>query len=778
MRRRRSEGNLPVELSSFVDRVDERAELRRLLAGSRLVTVTGIGGVGKTRVALRVAAEIERAYSDGVWVADLSALSNADLVVEAVGQVLGVRNQTVRPQVEVVADYLASRRVLLVLDNCEHLAAACAALVDALLRAAPGLQVVATSRQPLGVPGEHVFQLLPLPVPEVGAAADPGTVLFGERAAAAAPAFTVTDGNQAAVARVCRLLDSIPLGIELAAAWARVLSVEQIADLVESRSVDRVRLLSRSGTHDAGRHDSLRTVLDSSYGLCSTAEGLLWARVSVFAGTFDLDAVREVCADGHLGAHDVLAAVAGLVDKSILITDRTPSGVRYRLLDTIRDYGLDLLRGSGQERTLRRRHRDRYLRMAQRFDAEWCGPDQARWYTTLRLEHPNLRAALDFSLSDPREHGTGLELAAALRYYWFACGYVREGRHHLDRALALDPPPGPALNRALWACAWLITVQGDLDAAGALLARCRRFAEAQHDVTALGWIGYVSAVVAVSSGDLQRALAQAEQAERLHLAGEDRGTGLFLALSAQALPLALTGSFDEASSLTRDLRARCEERGDRWMCSYADWLDTVIELGRGDARAAVGHAREALRAKRRLGDSVGIAMTLDILATATATDGDLERAARLLGIAHRMWQAMGLLRQASPDLLATRARAEELGRAKLGERRFDAAVAEGLGLDLEAGLAYAAEEKISRRRPSGSAAAWTPLTRREVEVAQLIADGLTNQQIADKLVISRRTANTHVEHIRTKLDFTSRSQVAAWVAVRSQSQSEAGPATP
>ncbi|WP_327011291.1 LuxR C-terminal-related transcriptional regulator [Dactylosporangium sp. NBC_01737] len=778
MRRRRSVGNLPVELSSFVDRAGERAELRRLLTGSRLVTVTGVGGVGKTRVALRLAAEMERTFSDGAWMADLSALSDAELLVETVGQVFGVRNQTVRPQLEVVAGYLASRRVLLVLDNCEHQAGPCAALVDALLRAAPGLQVLATSRQPLGVSGEQVFPLPPLPVTQTdGPVLDAGSVLFGERAAAAAPGFAVTDGNRAAVARVCRLLDGIPLSIELAAAWARVLSVEQIADLIEGRPGDRVRLLSRGGPGESGRHGSLRTVLDSSHGLCTAAEALLWARVSVFAGDFDLDAVREVCCDDQLDVGDVLTVLAGLVDKSILITERTPSGVRYRLLDTIRDYGLDLLRGMGQEQTLRCRHRDRYLRLAHRFDAGWCGPDQAGWYDRLRREHPNVRAALDFSLSDPREHAAGLELAAALRYFWFACGYVREGRHHLDRALALDPPPGPALTRALWVCAWLIMVQGDLDTATALLDRCRRFAEAQHDVAALGWVGYVSAVTAVSSGDLSRALALAEEAQRAHLAGGDPGTGLLLALSAQALPLALMGEFDRAAALTRDCRDRCDEQGNLWMRSYADWLDTVIALGRGDARAAVGHAREALRAKRRLGDSVGAAMTLDLLATATATGGDLERAARLLGIAHRMWQAMGLLRKASPDLSATCGRAEELARAQLGGRRFDAVLADGLDLDLDAGLAYAAEEKISRRAPGHPRlpAAWAPLTRREIEVAQLIAGGLTNQQIADQLVISRRTANTHVEHIRTKLDFTSRSQVAAWVATRHQPQTGAAP---
>src|SRR4051794_11378377 len=281
-------GNLPAELSSFVGRIGEREELKRLLTAARLVTVTGVGGVGKTRTVLRVAAEVRRAFADGVWLVDLSPLAQPGLVAEAVAQGLELRDQSTRPPTEILAEYLESRRLLLVLDNCEHLVEPCAWLVDSLLRASPGLQVLATSRQPLAVQGEHVFPLLPLP------ASGAAVTLFAERARAASPGFTLTEDNRDTVTRLCHDLDGIPLAIELAAVRTRALPLGENAGLL----ADRFNLLSGGGVV-AGRHASLRTAIDWSHDLCTRAESLLWARVSVFAGDFDLDAAREVC-DGEL----------------------------------------------------------------------------------------------------------------------------------------------------------------------------------------------------------------------------------------------------------------------------------------------------------------------------------------------------------------------------------------------------------------------------------------------------------------------------------------------
>ncbi len=779
------QGNLPAELSSFVGRISERAALKRLLTAARLVTVTGVGGVGKTRTALRVAAEVRRAFVDGVWLVDLSTLLQADLVAEAVAQALGLRDQSIRPQAEVLAEYLADRRLLLVLDNCEHLAESCAELVGPLLRAAPGLQVLATSRQPLGVQGEHLFRLLPLPVPDdaqcTGAAPvdreRDAAALFAERARAASPGFVLTEANQSAVARLCRGLDGIPLAIELAAVRTRALPVQQIADLLEDRIGDRFALLSRCGVGVAGRHESLRAALDWSHGLCTPAEGLLWARVSVFAGDFDLDAAQQVCADDRLAGSDILQVVAGLVDKSILLCEEQSAGARYRLLETIREYGLDLLRKSDEEQRLRRRHRDFYLRLARRLDAEWCGPDQVAWYARLSREQSNLRAALDFSLSDPAEHGAGLELAAALLFFWVACGHAREGRHYLDWALGLDHPPGPVLTRALWVCAWVAVLQGDWKATEARLAQCHPYAAAQADIAAAGWIAYIASTSATARGDLVRAVALAEESADLHRHGGDPGNGLLAAFCAQAATavrgvragatLAFAGEFDREIAVTEQFWALCDEYGERWMRSYADYMRGLVEMGRGDPGAAVRYCRKALRFKRQLGDSTGCAMAVDVLAGAAAALGEAERAARLLGVGHRIWQSVGRAQLGSLDLTAARTQVEKLARAKAGDRGYDSAFADGLSLDLDAGIDCALDEQSAQQPDlAPRLTGWAPLTRREREVAVLVADGLTNQQIADRLVIGRRTANTHLEHILTKLDFTSRAQIAAWSAAR------------
>ncbi|WP_433367138.1 ATP-binding protein [Actinoplanes sp. CA-142083] len=735
-------GNLPAELSSFVDRESERAALKRLLTASRLVTVTGVGGVGKTRTVLRVAAEVQRAFADGVWFVDLSPLARADLVAEAVAQAVGLRDPSTRPQAETLAEYLEPRRLLLVLDNCEHLAESCAQLVDSLLRAAPGVRVLATSRQPLVVQGEHVFPLLPL------SASDAAVSLFAERARAASPTFALTDDNRDEVARLCRDLDGIPLAIELAAVRTRALPVRQIAELLQGRRADRFALLSGGGVM-AGRHESLRTAIDWSHGLCTRAESLLWARVSVFAGDFDLDAVREVC-DGDV---DVLA---GLVDKSILLGD----GGRYRLLDTIRQYGLELLRETGEEELLRRRHRDFYLRLARRFDADWCGPDQVAWYQRLSREHSNLRAALDFDLTDE----TGLELAGALLYFWIACGHPREGRLYLDRALAVKHPPGPMLARALFVSGWVAAMQGDMAAAEARIVQGRPYA----DTVVSGWLAYLASVCAVFQGDPTEALAKAEEAARLHRNGGDPGTGLLVALSAQCIALAFAGEFEREIAVIEQTWVLCDEYRESWMRSYIDYMRALAEMGRGNPDAAVSYGRDALRFKRQLGDSSGSAMAVDVLATAAATLGEATSAARLLGVAHQIWATVGKPQLGSPDLVAARAAVEKQAREKAGDAGFDAAYADGLGLELEAGIDYALDETTrAGAAPSNSGAAgWAPLTRREREVAVLVAEGLTNQQIADRLVIGRRTANTHVEHILTKLDYTSRAQIAAWAAAR------------
>jgi non-specific serine/threonine protein kinase len=424
-------GNLPVDMTSFVGRRHEVAEVKRLLTASRLVTLTGVGGVGKTRLALRVANEVQRAFPDGVWLVELAALGDPGLVAQTVASALDIRDLSTRRPVTVLTDHLADTQLLLVLDNCEHLLDACAAVADALLRACPGLRILTTSRQALSIAGEHIFTVPPLSVPDANVPSPAealahyeAVTLLIERAAAIAPGFSVTQENHVAVARLCAQLDGIPLAIELAAARLRSLSVDQVAERLESR----YRLLTGGSRAAPPRHQTLRALIDWSYELCSEQEKRLWARMSVFAGGFDLMAAESICAGEELNADAILEVVDHLVAKSVLFSEMQDGRVRYRLLETIRQYGRERLTESGQEAGLRLRHRDFYLRLAQQSVSEWCGPGQEAWLARLRIEHDNLRAALDFCMTDPAETQAGLDLASALRFHWIAAASsVRDG---------------------------------------------------------------------------------------------------------------------------------------------------------------------------------------------------------------------------------------------------------------------------------------------------------------------------------------------------------------
>jgi predicted ATPase len=389
----RAAGNLPAELTSFVGRRGELAEVRRLLAGSRLVTLTGVGGVGKTRLALRAAAGLRRAFRDGVWLVRLDQLRDEALVAQAVAGTLGLQDRAGYSPAGSLAEYLAGRQLLLVLDNCEHLVDATAKLADQLLRAAVGLRVLATSREALNIDGEMVLPVPTLPVPEAGqplTAAGlgvfPAVRLFAERAAQVVPGFTVTGANVAAVAGICRRLEGLPLAIELAAARLPVLSPEQI----DARLGDRLGLLTRGSRARPARQQTLRASIEWSYELCSPAERLLWARLSVFAGGFELDAAEGICADHRLAAGQVLELLAALAGKSILIAAHRKGGVRYRLPETLREFGQERLQESDEYTALRRRHRDWHEQLARRVDTGWVSPQLADWAARLFREHANV----------------------------------------------------------------------------------------------------------------------------------------------------------------------------------------------------------------------------------------------------------------------------------------------------------------------------------------------------------------------------------------------------
>jgi predicted ATPase/DNA-binding CsgD family transcriptional regulator len=756
-------------LSSFVGRRREVAEMKRVLPASRLVTLTGTGGVGKSRLALCVAGQAQRAFADGVWLVELAALQDRSLLERTVADAVGLRDQSARSPREVLVGHLRDKQLLLVLDNCEHLVDRCAALAVELLAAAPGLRILATSRHALRIQGEHLFGVSPLPLPDLDRTPreldrNEAVRLFIERATAAAPDLVVTDHDRATLAQICHRLDGLPLAIELAAARLRVLSPAQLLQRLD----DGFQLLSAGSRGVLPRHQTLRAVVDWSYELCSPPEQTLWARASTFAGGFDLTAAEAVCAHDGIDPDQVIDLVAGLVDKSILTRNdqNRMVSMRYRQLDTIRHYGQDKLRAAGAHVRSRRRHRDYYLDMAERSDAEWFGPDQLAVFARTRGEHANLRSALEFCLSTPGESRAGLRLAALLHFYWFGCGFVAEGRHWLDRALALDTQPSRERAFALWTNALLSTAQGDTHAAAAMAQESGDWAQTHGEEATLAYALAVQGLAARFVGDFARAQALLEDAlPRFEALGELSGP-VIIAHMTMVVVSTFQGDLSRAVTLGRRAYELCESHGEQWARGQSLHALAFAEWRGGELAQASAHAREGLRCLRAFNDTVGIAILVDRLAWIAGTAGEDERAAVLLGAVHRIWLLVGgqpLF--GSEHYLAAHDACEQQARRTLGDPAFRAAFTRGADLDLDQAIGYAVDE-IPAPTPSASTAdeePFAPLTRREQEVAELVAQGLSSKQIAARLVISRRTAESHVGHILNKLGLTKRTQLATWV---------------
>ena len=761
--------NLPAEFSSFVGRHRELSEVRRLLSASRLLTLTGVGGVGKTRLSLRVGTEVRRSFPDGVWLVELAALTDQALVPQAVSDALAISSVTPYEPVEVLTDYLADRRLLLILDNCEHLLPACAVLATELLRAAPGLRILATSREALGIPGEYVYPLAPLPAPDPdeplpdGASLRyPALALFAERAAAVSPGFTVTSDNAALVARVCHRLDGIPLAIELAAVRLRSLSLAQVA----ARLDDRFGLLTTGNRAALPRHQTLRAAVEWSFDLCTEAERLLWVRASVFSGRFDLDAAAAVCGGDGLDPDEVYEPLANLVEKSVLFAEEHAGGLRYGMLETVRQSARERLCDTPGEAVLRRRHRDHYLELAERFHADWFGPRQPEWTRQMRAELPNLRQALGYSLDTPGEEPAGVRLAGALYYFWYACGESREGRYWTARALAADPYPGPERVRTLAAYARLLILQGvpavAVDVGRGCLDLARRMDEpfyVSHLLQTLGLGALYTAGPAEALPLLEEAVTVAGKLGPTHPA-------LAYTTFALAVGVLFDGDPARAGELLAESQAICRASGDRWWLATALSAAVLPMLRLGEVDRAGGYGREALRTRRALHDIHGTTAAVEFLAWVDAADHNPVRAARLLGATDRQWRAIGGSPFGAGQWLREHDASTAAAREALGAARFGMEFRRGAAMELDDAVGYALGDDRPAAVQAHGQADTVGLTRRETEIAELVAGGLSNREIATRLMVSQRTAESHVANILSKLGFASRTQIAAWYVTR------------
>ena len=711
--------NLLSPLTRFIGREDEVAALRRLLAPSaddpeaaRLVTLTGAGGCGKTRLALEVAAGLLDAYADGVWLVELGPLADPSLVPQALAAALGVREEPGRPLAATLADALRPRHALLLLDNCEHLVDACAALAEAVLRAATGVRILATGRQSLGVGGECVWRVAPLPLPESGAplslpnaARSDAVRLFVDRATLSRPGFELAEDNAGHVVQICRRLDGLPLAIELAAARVAVLPVAQLAARLDDRFRLLIRLLTGGGRTAPERHQALQAAVDWSYDLLTPTERALFRRLSVFTGGWTLDAAEAACSSqcalggsppppggvggklptaySELPTDQVLDLLASLVDKSLVVVDDIGGEARYRLLETLREYAARRLAESGEAAAIRRRHAVHYLALAERAAPELKGPDEGTWLRRLEAEHDNLRAALAWAVESGAgdgENEMALRLAGALWPYWDLHGENAEGRRWLDRVLRTSrEAPTAARANALLGAGVLAWNQEDDAAARPLLEASLALARGLGDDRAIA-----DALNAL--GDVARHQGRHAEARTRHQESLARCRALGDRVGAAA---ALRGLGDVARRLedTATASACYEEaltlaqaHGDR---RIAAWLLNGVALvaeARGDAARARARYEEALAAFREVGDRRGAAHALGSIGALDLQRGDPAAARTRYAEALAAFRELGGRRGICGALGGLAAAVAALGNAAAARTRFDEALSIGRGI--------------------------------------------------------------------------------------------------
>lgn len=785
-------GYVPAELNGFIGRRELLASAKARLADPhvRLLSLTGAGGTGKTRLAVRLSNDARRAYPDGVWWVDLASHTDAASVGRVILDALPVDDVSAREYGDVLIAALGRRALLLVLDNCEHLIGTLAPLAMRLLRGCPGLRIITTSRVPLRCEGEHIFEVPPLSVPaesEQTVATEYEAVrLFEARASAARADFALTTDNAADVARLTRMLDGIPLAIELAAPLVRVMSV---AEIVSMLSVFRLRTLT-TGTSAPSHHRTLWDSFEWSHQLCSPDERLLWTRLAVFAGSFTMDAAIAVTADAALDAGKVPMILGELVAKSIIQTDTDSIPTRYTMLATVREYGLARLGARTPEggptepsedaATAYQRLSAYFLDRADRCAREWHGPDETRYLWDAGQDLPNYRAVLDRCAAattlEEAEVGAQIALSLTTLCLWFFGGTLGEGVQTLQRAdavlertaaLARTAAPAPLRLAMLAQAGWISLCLGEAADAEDLMRRCHTLAREvpAGEETVLPRAAYTfftAAAKLLVHGDPSALALWAIVCDDLVTVNDTRV--LPMARMLHAITAAFVAPAQDAFAITDRNLAGVRARDAIWTTSWAEWARAVAELRHGDPASAVTMFRSALRVQWDIGDHWGSTWSVESLAWGAVARGQHEQAALLLGAARSMQETIGVeINRLRPwaDWHAdcvTRAR-RALGEAYEVTEGYGASMEQSAAVDLALGqLSAPRVDTLAQQRTAKRL-----LSDKQRAVAELIAGGKTDKQIASVLFLSPRTVQSHVSAILRKLGFTSRTEIAAWV---------------
>jgi Predicted ATPase len=757
-------GNLVDDATSFVGRQGDVDAVTGLFTEHRLVTLVGVGGVGKTRLAVQAARQIATNYPGGVWIVDLSYLSDGEALEHVVAGSMKLAGIPGNVSGRELWSRIGNQPTLVILDNCDRVVAQVARVVTDMLITASATQVLATSREPIGVSREIVFEVRPLALstanPNGGGRDIPDAVrLFQERMHGAASGAWASDKIHAQIATLCDRLDGLPLAIELAAARTRTLSIDQIGQ----RLVDRFGLLSRGPSDVHPRHRSLRAVLDWSFDLCSERERQVWLRVSAFANSASLEAIESVCASDDLPSDSILDLVDTLVQKSILNRVDDHASTRYGMLDSVREYGHTRL-SPEDNATTRTQHLAYYLDMARRAAEGWFGPEQPLWSRQLQSELPNIRSALDHSMLADRGEDS-LELVGQLWFFWVACGFQTEGRHWAQKALARQTPTdSPARLQALWTLGWLTLIGGDIPSARALLDMCARQAADAKDETARAFATGLLGAAAGFSGDLAKAVTLYQTAVENRRQESDPASAAVLLFQLAEMQC-MAGKLDEASESTAECLDLCTAAGETWCASYAHWVAGLARYFAGDADAAGRSATESFALKLSINDRLGEMLVAELAAWIAASRQDYVRAATLLAATERFWAAAGCQMMGFPKLIVQRERCQRLVDRHLSAQAIRQARSHGKRVNQFALYALVRGDSAFNSDDDVLASS-SLLTRREEEVAELVGRGLTNREIADVLVIGRRTVETHVARILAKTSSANRSQLAAKLARR------------